>query len=127
MEQHKNIAYQPTDGLCYDPTEKKYWDSDALDKEIRRTFEICHGCRLCFKYCDSFPTLFSLLDEKHNGDVRRITASETGTIMDATANHGTDAITASAWRMSPPTSLTAWRGRSAKTHSRGKVFTPPSS
>ena len=83
MEQHKNIAYQPTDGLSYDPTEKKYWDSDALDKEIRRTFEICHGCRLCFKYCDSFPTLFSLLDEKHNGDVRRITASETGTIMDA--------------------------------------------
>ncbi|HYR83825.1 MAG TPA: heterodisulfide reductase-related iron-sulfur binding cluster [Terriglobia bacterium] len=83
MQEHKNIAYQPTDGLSYDPTEKKYWDADALDKEIRRTFEICHGCRLCFKYCDSFPTLFSLLDEKHNGDVRHITASETGKIMDA--------------------------------------------
>ena len=61
MEQ--NIAYKPTDGLSYDPAEEKYWDAAALNKEIQRTFEICHGCRLCFKYCDSFPTLFSLLDQ----------------------------------------------------------------
>src|SRR5206468_7674669 len=72
MEQTKNIAYQPTDGLSYDPSEAKYWDPEALDKEIRRTFEICHGCRLCFKYCDSFPSLFSSIDGK-DGDVRRFT------------------------------------------------------
>ena len=30
----KNIAYQPTDGLSYDPSEEKYWDPEALDKEI---------------------------------------------------------------------------------------------
>ena len=65
-----NIAYQPTDGLSYDPGEPKYWNGEALDKEIRRTFEICHGCRLCFKYCDSFPNLFSLLDQNYDGDVR---------------------------------------------------------
>jgi Fe-S oxidoreductase len=79
----KNIAYQPTDGLTYDPTDEKYWDPAALDTEIRRTFEICHGCRLCFKYCDSFPTLFSLLDQKYDSDVRRINAADTTKVMDS--------------------------------------------
>ena len=77
----KNIGYKPTDGLSYDPAEERYWDSVGLNKEIERTFEICHGCRLCFKYCDAFPTLFSLLDKKYDGDVRGITPGETNTIM----------------------------------------------
>jgi glycerol-3-phosphate dehydrogenase subunit C len=79
----KNIAYKPTDGISYDTAEEKYWDPIALDKEVKRTFEICHGCRLCFKYCDSFPTLFSLLDQKHDGDVRKISADETEAVMNA--------------------------------------------
>jgi glycerol-3-phosphate dehydrogenase subunit C len=83
MTNEKNIGYKPTDGLSYDPVEEKYWDANALGKEIERTFEICHGCRLCFKYCDSFPTLFSLLDKNYDGDVRQVTAAETGTIMDS--------------------------------------------
>lgn len=83
MEDNKNIAYKPTDGLSYDPSEKKYWDADALDKEVQRTFEICHGCRLCFKYCDSFPSLFSFIDDRHGGDVRQITEAETAKVMDS--------------------------------------------
>ena len=83
MDDRKNIAYQPTDGLSYDPAEDKYWDPDALDKEIRRTFEICHGCRLCFKYCDSFPSLFSFIDDKHGGDVREITEAQTAKVMES--------------------------------------------
>jgi Fe-S oxidoreductase len=78
----KNIAYQPSEGLSYDPAEEKYWDADALNKEIERTFEICHGCRLCFKYCDSFPSLFSFLDEKYDGDVRKLTPENKEEIMD---------------------------------------------
>jgi glycerol-3-phosphate dehydrogenase subunit C len=77
------VSYQPTDGLSYDPEDARYWDPVGLQKEITRVFEVCHGCRMCFKYCDSFPTLFSLLDERHQGDVRRITAPETQRIMDA--------------------------------------------
>jgi hypothetical protein len=42
------IAYQPTDGLSYDPAEPRYWDPAALAKEVERTFEICHGCRMLF-------------------------------------------------------------------------------
>ncbi|MGE5126319.1 MAG: heterodisulfide reductase-related iron-sulfur binding cluster [Betaproteobacteria bacterium] len=77
------ISYKPTDGLSYDPDEPKYWDAAALAKEVTRGFELCHGCRMCFKYCDSFPTLFELIDRKHDGDVRKITAAETDRVLDA--------------------------------------------
>ena len=38
---------------------------------------------MCFKYCDSFPTLFSLLDERHEGDVRKLEAAERERVVDA--------------------------------------------
>jgi glycerol-3-phosphate dehydrogenase subunit C len=83
MSDNKRISYLPTDGLTYDPSNAIYWDSAALQKEVTRVFEICHGCRLCFKYCDTFPSLFSLLDNKYEGDVTRLTAGETRSVMDA--------------------------------------------
>lgn len=79
----KNISYRPSEGLSYDPTDAKYWDPAALDLEVKRAFEICHGCRMCFKYCDSFPTLFKLLDETHDGDVHQLKASEKAQVMEA--------------------------------------------
>ncbi|MDH3655063.1 MAG: heterodisulfide reductase-related iron-sulfur binding cluster [Myxococcales bacterium] len=82
-EANRQISYQPTDGLSYDPSEAKYWNEDALEKEIERVFEVCHGCRMCFKYCDSFPTLFSAIDERHDGDVRKLTPLDTKRVMDA--------------------------------------------
>ena len=77
-----NISYQPTDGLSYDPSEDLYWDAEALQGEITRVFEVCHGCRMCFKYCDSFPSLFKFIDDNHDGDVTLITAIETQQVMD---------------------------------------------
>jgi Fe-S oxidoreductase len=77
------ISYLPTPGLSYDPTEEKYWSAEALDAEVKRAFEICHGCRMCFKYCDSFPTLFSLLDQKYEGDVHRLGPADARAVMDA--------------------------------------------
>ncbi len=65
-----NIRFQPTQGLTYNPNEPLYWDRAALQKEIERSFELCHSCRMCFKYCQSFPTLFTAVDT--HGDVRRI-------------------------------------------------------
>lgn len=79
----KNISYLPTEGLSYDPTEEKFWDPAALDQEIERVFEVCHGCRMCFKYCDSFPSLFSLLDDKYDGDVRKLTGEDKDQVMQA--------------------------------------------
>ena len=79
----KPISYQPTEGMSYDPEEPKYWDEHALQQEVTRAFELCHGCRMCFKYCDSFPTLFDLIDKKHDGDVTRLTRAESDRVMDA--------------------------------------------
>ena len=45
-------------------------------------FEVCAGCRLCFKYCGSFPTLFSLLDDEYDGDVSKLTRAETDSVVD---------------------------------------------
>jgi len=78
----KNVSYQPTEGLSYDPAEEKYWDPAALREEVTRVFEVCHGCRMCFKYCDSFPSLFEMLDNKYDGDVRKVTPEDTDVVMD---------------------------------------------
>jgi len=40
----------------------EFYDEAKLDAEMRRIFDICHGCRRCFNLCDSFPTLFDLVD-----------------------------------------------------------------
>ncbi|MHC5010732.1 MAG: heterodisulfide reductase-related iron-sulfur binding cluster [Planctomycetota bacterium] len=74
------VSYAPSDGLSYDPSEALYWNEEALAKETRRAFELCQSCRLCFKYCDAFPTLFGLIDEKYDGDVGKLTAEETGRV-----------------------------------------------
>ena len=42
--------------------EPQFYDHAALDKELERIFDICHGCRRCFNPCDSFPRLFDLID-----------------------------------------------------------------
>jgi glycerol-3-phosphate dehydrogenase subunit C len=46
--------------------DEEFYDEAKLDAEMRRVFEICHGCRRCFNLCDSFPRLFDLLDESPN-------------------------------------------------------------
>jgi Fe-S oxidoreductase len=66
-----DIRFQPSDGLSYNPNAELYWDREALRKELLRSFELCHSCRMCFKYCQSFPTLFRSIDD-HDGDVRRV-------------------------------------------------------
>jgi Fe-S oxidoreductase len=76
-------SFQPTQGLSYDPSEERYWQPALLGLEVTRAFEICAGCRLCFKYCDAFPRLFSFVDQRHAGDARKIEPAETRQVMDA--------------------------------------------
>ena len=40
-----------------------FYDEEALNKELERVFDICHGCRRCVSLCNAFPTLFDLVDE----------------------------------------------------------------
>jgi Fe-S oxidoreductase len=81
-EPQKPISFLPTPGLSYDPAEPRYWDEAALSGEVTRAFELCASCRMCFKYCDSFPTLFGLLDQKYDGDVHRLAPAEVERVMD---------------------------------------------
>jgi len=46
-----------------------FYDEAKLDAELRRTFDICHGCRRCFNLCDSFPRLFDLIDNSSSGEL----------------------------------------------------------
>lgn len=82
-QQSERISYLPTEGISYDPEEARYWDPAALEKELVRAFEICHGCRMCFKYCDSFPKLFRYVDEVHEGDVRKLSETERQDVVDS--------------------------------------------
>jgi glycerol-3-phosphate dehydrogenase subunit C len=46
-----------------------FYDSAALDRELERVFDICHGCRRCFSLCNAFPTLFDAVDATDAGEV----------------------------------------------------------
>ena len=74
------IRYAPTDGLTYNPNDPKYWDRAALQPELDRTFDLCNGCRMCFKFCQSFPTLFDAVEQA--GDVRHLPAAKVDQVID---------------------------------------------
>ncbi len=42
--------------------EDAFWDRAVLERELERVFDLCHGCRRCVSLCQSFPTLFDLVD-----------------------------------------------------------------
>jgi glycerol-3-phosphate dehydrogenase subunit C len=46
-----------------------FYDAAALDQELERVFDICHGCRRCFSLCNAFPTLFDAVDATAAGEV----------------------------------------------------------
>ena len=60
-----------------------FLDPKKLDEEMRRVFDICHGCRRCFNLCDSFPKLFDMIDESKNEDVESLTSNQFKPVVDA--------------------------------------------
>lgn len=62
---------------------ESFYDEQALDAELRRVFDICHGCRRCFNLCDSFPKLFDLIDGSANEDVESLTSDQFEPVIDA--------------------------------------------
>ncbi|HMJ15053.1 MAG TPA: heterodisulfide reductase-related iron-sulfur binding cluster [Polyangiaceae bacterium] len=55
-------AREPKRKPVWDPHDDRYWDPRDLEGELRRTFQICHECRMCVTYCGSFPILFEAID-----------------------------------------------------------------
>ncbi|HEY5347177.1 MAG TPA: (Fe-S)-binding protein, partial [Rhizomicrobium sp.] len=62
---------------------EEFYDEAALDKEMRRVFEICHGCRRCFNLCDSFPRLFDLIDNSAEESVEALKSEDFGPVVQA--------------------------------------------
>ena len=60
-----------------------FYDLDKLDEELRRVFDICHGCRRCFNLCDSFPRLFDLIDESPTGELDEVKSDAFGPVVEA--------------------------------------------
>lgn len=52
--------------------EPEYLNEASLFKEMERVFDICHGCRRCFSLCNSFPTLFTAIDESSSGELHSV-------------------------------------------------------
>ena len=60
-----------------------FYDPDKLDQELRRVFDICHGCRRCFNLCDSFPRLFDLIDSSSSGELDTVDSAGFKPVIDA--------------------------------------------
>jgi glycerol-3-phosphate dehydrogenase subunit C len=60
-----------------------FLNSEKIDQEMRRVFDICHGCRRCFNLCDSFPKLFDYIDESDEGEVSSLSSDKFKPVVDA--------------------------------------------
>ena len=60
-----------------------FLNQKKLDDEMRRVFDICHGCRRCFNLCDSFPKLFDMIDESKDENVESLTSDQFEPVVDA--------------------------------------------
>ncbi len=69
-----------------DPHHPKYLDDDDLREELDRVYDLCHGCRLCFKFCTSFPTLFDFIDQHDDQDAKRLTDDQRHQVVDECFN-----------------------------------------
>ena len=60
----------------------EFWNPDSLNKELERVFDLCHGCRRCVSLCQSFPTLFDLVDESATMEVDGVAKSDYQKVVD---------------------------------------------
>jgi len=63
----------------------EYWEAQSLDKELRRQYDVCNSCRLCFNLCPGFPRLFEHFDDvDHEPD--KLTGEQVGEFVDLCYN-----------------------------------------
>jgi len=68
--------------ITYDPKHPKYLDEKDVRDELTRVYDLCHGCRLCFKFCTSFPTLFDFIDQHDDQDAGKLTVAQQDQVID---------------------------------------------
>ena len=60
----------------------EFYNEASLMEELERVFDICHGCRRCVSLCQSFPTLFDLVDESETLEVDGVAKSDYWQVVD---------------------------------------------
>jgi glycerol-3-phosphate dehydrogenase subunit C len=68
--------------ITYDPHHPKYLDEADVRGELTRVYDLCHGCRLCVKFCSSFPTLFDFIDHHDDQDAAKLTTGQQDQVVD---------------------------------------------
>jgi len=68
--------------ITYDPKHPMYLDEADIRDELTRVYDLCHGCRLCFKFCTSFPSLFEMIDAHDDQDAGRLTPAQQDRVID---------------------------------------------
>ncbi|MDT8428683.1 MAG: heterodisulfide reductase-related iron-sulfur binding cluster [Pseudomonadales bacterium] len=63
----------------HDPS---FHDEHALNQELARVYDICHGCRRCVSLCNAFPTLFDLVDESDTMEVDGVAVADYQKVVD---------------------------------------------
>ncbi|MFT6956641.1 MAG: glycerol-3-phosphate dehydrogenase subunit C [Halieaceae bacterium] len=59
-----------------------FWSRESLETELERVYDICHTCRRCVSLCDSFPTLFDLIDESDTMEVDGVAKADYNKVVD---------------------------------------------
>jgi glycerol-3-phosphate dehydrogenase subunit C len=69
--------------MTLDIRQPDFWKLDAVDRELRRVYDICSGCRRCLPLCPSFKVLFDRLDvDAVDGDVEKLPAKDVKEVVD---------------------------------------------
>ena len=89
MEKESDKAVVNREGNLEAPTrhpiawrDPLFTDPTALDAELTRVFDICHGCRRCFNLCQAFPTLFDLIDNSADMEIKGVDHADYAKVVD---------------------------------------------
>lgn len=59
-----------------------FYDEQKCLDELGRIYDICHGCRRCVSLCQSFPTLFDLVDATSDGELHEVKRDDYWKVVD---------------------------------------------
>jgi Fe-S oxidoreductase len=66
-----------------DIKQAEFWDLSAVERELRRVYDVCNGCRRCLPLCPSFKVMFDRIDvEAVDGDVEKLPTGDVKEVVD---------------------------------------------
>lgn len=62
--------------MTFDFDDPKYYDTKAVEKELKRVTERCDGCRRCYRLCTPFDFMLDDCVDRNDGDLSKITSAD---------------------------------------------------